>query len=344
LRLAADSVAAAQRDRNGWAIRIFEIWRGRQLYQLGRLADAGAILEGQFSPEAGDRFIGALDAAGIVALGRVALHQGNSRMQQRSAELARHLLEDSTPNFRRQAVWFLALQAMVTGDLQVAHRQLCALGEDERTAILPLFPIDVTDEIPLTRIALAAGDDELAQLAARQADRRAQLNPHVATIVATAAHVHGLLTSNTDDLERAAELFAVAPRPVVRGYALEDLGVVRAVDAAIEAFDAALVVFAEAGASWDVGRVRSRLRDHGVRRRLVPRERAETGWTALTGSELAVAHLVAQGLTNREVAEQLFVSPHTVSSHLRSIFAKLDINSRLALARIVAEHDSTPTP
>ena len=40
------------------------------------------------------------------------------------------------------------------------------------------------------------------------------------------------------------------------------------------------------------------------------------------------------GLTNREVAEQLFVSPHTVSSHLRSVFAKLEINSRLALARI----------
>ena len=80
LQLADDSVAAAQRDRNGWAIRIFEIWRGRQLHQLGRLDDAGAILEGQFSPETGDRFIGALDAAGIVALGRVALHQGNGRL------------------------------------------------------------------------------------------------------------------------------------------------------------------------------------------------------------------------------------------------------------------------
>src|SRR3984885_3362142 len=116
LRLAADSIAAAQRDRNGWAIRIFEIWRGRQLYQLGRLDDAGAILEGQFSPETGDRFIGALDSAGIVALGRVALHQGNRRLQQRTAELAQGLLDDTTPNFRRQAAWLLALQAMAVGD------------------------------------------------------------------------------------------------------------------------------------------------------------------------------------------------------------------------------------
>ncbi len=347
LRLAADSVGAAQRDRSGWAIRIFEIWRGRQLHQLGRLADAGAILEGQFSPETGDRFFGALDAAGIVALGRVALHQGDGRLQQRTARLARELLEDSTPNFRRQAAWLLALQNMANGDPEAAHAWLCALGEDQRTAILPLFPIDVTDETPLVRIALAAGDDELAEVTAAQADRRARLNPRVATIVATAAHVRGLLTSDLEALERAVELFATAPRPLARAYALEDLGVARtragSVDAAIEALDGALILYAEAGATWDVGRVRSRLRDHGVRRRLVARERPDTGWEAMTDSELTVARLVARGLTNREVAERLFVSPHTVSSHLRSIFVKLEISSRLVLARIAAEHDTTIT-
>jgi DNA-binding CsgD family transcriptional regulator len=347
LRLAADGVAAAQRDRNGWAIRIFEIWRGRQLHQLGRLDDAGAILEGQFSPEAGDRFFGALDAAGIVALGRVALHQGNGRLQQRTAQLARALLEDGTPNFRREAVWLFALHAMGVGDYKAAHTWLCALGRDQRTAILPLFPVDVTDEIPLARIALAVGDQQLGEVTAAQADRRAEINPDVATIVATAAHVRGLLASNLEELERAAGLFATAPRPVARAYALEDLGVARAragaVEAAIEAFDQALVLYADAGATWDAGRVRGRLRSHGVRRRLVGRERAETGWDAMTDSELGVARLVAQGLTNREVAEQLFVSPHTVSSHLRSIFAKLDINSRLALARIAAEHDTPAT-
>ena len=211
----------------------------------------GAILDGQFSPETGDRFIGALDAAGIVALGRVALHQGDGRLQQRTARLARGLLEDATPNFRRQAAWLLALQAMASGDPAAAHACLCALGEDQRTAILPLFPIDVTDEPQLVRIALAAGDDELAEVAAAQAGRRAQLNPAVATIVATAAHVLGLLRANIDDLERAVGLFASGPRPLARASALEDLGVARAragaVDAAIEALDAALVLYAEAG-------------------------------------------------------------------------------------------------
>ena len=65
----------------------------------------------------------------------------------------------------------------------------------------------------------------------------------------------------------------------------------------------------------------------------------ESGWDAMTDSELAVARLVAQGLTNREVAEKLFVSPHTVNSHLRQIFAKLDINSRVELTRLSVNHD-----
>jgi DNA-binding CsgD family transcriptional regulator len=345
LRLAADGIAAAQRDRNGWGIRIFEIWRGRQLHQLGQLEDAGAILEGQFSPEGGERYFGALDAAGIVALGRVALHQGDARLQQHTVGLARGLLEDATPNFRRQAAWLLALRAMAAGEPDVAHKWLGALGEDERMAILPLFPIDVTDEPQLVRIALAAGDGELAEAGAAQALRRAQLNSGVATIMATAAHARGLLTSDVGELERAVELFATGPRPLALASALEDLGVARTRaglgDSAIQPLDRALILYAEAGAAWDAGRVRSRLRDRGVRRRFVTRERDATGWAAMTDSELAVARLVAQGLTNREVAERLFVSPHTVSSHLRSVFAKLGINSRLALVRLAAERDAT---
>jgi len=51
-----------------------------------------------------------------------------------------------------------------------------------------------------------------------------------------------------------------------------------------------------------------------------------------------VVRLVADGLTNREVAERLYVSPHTVSGHLRHAFDKLGINSRVALTRIAAQH------
>jgi DNA-binding CsgD family transcriptional regulator len=66
--------------------------------------------------------------------------------------------------------------------------------------------------------------------------------------------------------------------------------------------------------------------------------RPTLGWAALTESELTVVRLVTDGLTNREVAERLYVSPHTVSGHLRHAFEKLGINSRVALTRIAAEH------
>src|SRR6266446_172234 len=77
----------------------------------------------------------------------------------------------------------------------------------------------------------------------------------------------------------------------------------------------------------------------GVRRRLVAAEPEANGWAALTTSELTVARLVAEGLTNREVAERLFVSPHTVSSHLRHVFAKLGITSRVELARVARDYE-----
>jgi len=60
----------------------------------------------------------------------------------------------------------------------------------------------------------------------------------------------------------------------------------------------------------------------------------------MTKSELAVAQLAADGLTNREIAERLFVSPHTVNTHLRHVFAKLLVNSRVELTRLATERES----
>jgi DNA-binding CsgD family transcriptional regulator len=59
----------------------------------------------------------------------------------------------------------------------------------------------------------------------------------------------------------------------------------------------------------------------------------------MTASEEAVARLVAEGFTNREVAERLFVSPHTVDGHLRHIFTKLGVKSRVDLARIATSFE-----
>jgi DNA-binding NarL/FixJ family response regulator len=53
----------------------------------------------------------------------------------------------------------------------------------------------------------------------------------------------------------------------------------------------------------------------------------------LTEAEAAVADLVAMGLSNRDVATRLLVSPHTVDAHLRHIYSKLGISSRVQLTR-----------
>ncbi|WP_232327032.1 helix-turn-helix transcriptional regulator [Herbidospora yilanensis] len=65
---------------------------------------------------------------------------------------------------------------------------------------------------------------------------------------------------------------------------------------------------------------------------------AETGpaWSRLTDSERTVAEHVARGLTNRETAALLFISPHTVDYHLRQVFRKFQVRSRVELARLMA--------
>ena len=56
-----------------------------------------------------------------------------------------------------------------------------------------------------------------------------------------------------------------------------------------------------------------------------------TGWGALTGTEVLVAQLVGGGRTNRSAADSLGISTNTVAAHLRSIFLKMDVHSRVQL-------------
>jgi len=61
-------------------------------------------------------------------------------------------------------------------------------------------------------------------------------------------------------------------------------------------------------------------------------------WRTLTDAELRIAELVAGGLTNRNIAEYLNLSPHTVDAHLKHTYAKLDIHSRVDLAVLALQH------
>ena len=69
------------------------------------------------------------------------------------------------------------------------------------------------------------------------------------------------------------------------------------------------------------------------------------GWASLTSGERSVAAIIAEGATNREAAARLFLSRHTIDFHLRQIFRKLGISSRVALTRLVVQHSAArPQP
>jgi ATP/maltotriose-dependent transcriptional regulator MalT len=97
----------------------------------------------------------------------------------------------------------------------------------------------------------------------------------------------------------------------------------------------ALAVFNKLGAVTDAGATATLLRDIGTHK--------ETGKTSnlagLTQRELEVLRLVAQGLSNQDIADRLVLSKHTVHRHVSSILAKLDLSSRVAAAAYATRHN-----
>jgi DNA-binding CsgD family transcriptional regulator len=341
---AADAIIADALKRGfAYFLHVGEITRGQLLLQMGRLDDASSMLTGRFDPH-GLPVTTPMDAAGAVALGRVALYTGDGRQVRQTSEIAKTMLNESTPGVRRHAAWWLSLQATADGDPRRAHQWLCATGEPERKQLLSRLWPDVADEAQLVRTALAAGDRELAESGVADAQRRAALAGDVPSLAATAAHAGGLLNVDVEELSRAVSLFERTPRVLALASAWEDLGLAQqrkgTAESGVDALSEALVLFARAGATRDAARLRSRLRALGIRRRVATAEKPSTGWAAMTKSELAVAQLAADGLTNREIADRLYVSPHTVNTHMRQVFAKLEVNSRVDLTRLATERNN----
>jgi DNA-binding CsgD family transcriptional regulator len=195
----------------------------------------------------------------------------------------------------------------------------------------------------VARLARAAGATELASRAATAAGTFARLNPGVRLFAGVAAHSGGVAFADSARLVEAVSLLEGTQRPLLLAAAAEDAG--RALvdhgdaGAAVEYLDRAFHGFAVHGATADARRVGRLLRAQGRCRRLPGRDRPDRGWASLTASEMTVVRLVATGATNRTAAEQLFLSPHTVSSHLRSAFTKLGIHSRVQLAGVVRDAD-----
>jgi DNA-binding CsgD family transcriptional regulator len=196
----------------------------------------------------------------------------------------------------------------------------------------------------LVRAAMAAGDLERAGAAAAAAREITRASPELGVAATSAAHAGGIIDRDPARLEQAAAEHA---DPWARASAGEDLGELLAATGsqrdAIARLDQAIEGYRTTGATRDVARVRRRLRRLGVRRRhWAVDTRPATGWLSLTGTESTVSELVSQGLTNQQVADHMFISVHTVAFHLRQVFRKLGISSRVELARIAVAQAPGP--
>ena len=191
------------------------------------------------------------------------------------------------------------------------------------------------------RIAVRGNDREFARDVAAMTNVLAERNPKVATVTGIAVYVDGLVRRDPTTLRRAVGMLRASPRPIVRAEASAGLGAteleVGQKDAGVAALDDAWDVFHGLGAHGEARRIQGLLQNAGVRRRQwsMAHPRPVEGWGALTEAELRVAQLVADGHTNRSAAIELTLSPHTVTTHLRSIFGKLSVSSRSQLTRAV---------
>ncbi|HYY77683.1 MAG TPA: LuxR C-terminal-related transcriptional regulator [Actinomycetes bacterium] len=189
----------------------------------------------------------------------------------------------------------------------------------------------------LVRLCLATGRHEVAASLLPDVERiAAQLR--VPSAQGAALRCRGLLARDPDVLVAAADAYRRSPRVVELAQTCEDAAVQLAAAgrrrAADELLQEASRIFGSVQASRDLTRLRAVARRFGLTG--PPRSaRPATGWESLTDSERRVAELVAEGATNREVAATLVISTHTVDSHLRHVFAKLGISSRVQLAAIV---------
>lgn len=294
-------------------------------YRAGNLPEALASAEaGLLASAEVEGHPGAFFGYGLCAI--VRLHQDD-------VAGAREVVASGHEHLSRVGVtdgleWFHWADVLVgDGTAQQAWRTLRRRGFQE--SFRPIAP-------DLLRRFLVEGDRDRAASIAERADR---LLVAGGSSRAAALRCRGLLEDDTLLVE-VAETYP-ENRPIEAAAAAED-----AAAALLAAGDIArsrtflhraLERYEAVGAVRDAARLEESLSAAGVRRSGRSKgPRAKTGWNSLTPAEVEVVRLVAEGLTNREVGERLFVARSTVQTHLLHAFSKLGCTSRSQLAVMVA--------
>jgi DNA-binding NarL/FixJ family response regulator len=316
----------------------------------GKLADAGELLDGGIEAA---RLLGNTHAL-VWSLGSrsaAALHTGDVALALAAAEEAVGLSADLDEGFHSaEAAVDLARALLESGEPQRAVELLLDSAGGEELVLIAGGPRAHYLE-SLARCWLALDRPADAQRAAKSAEAWAlalQLPMALAWANRAAAAVDLYAGEAAGAAERALAAAAAADEvgaPVEAALSRTLAG--RALAQAGERERAATELQGAARAFEACGAVRYRdeaereLRKlgHRIHRRTRPGRTDGTGIETLTERELQVARLVVDRKTNSEIAAELFLSKKTVETHLRNIFRKADVSSRVGLARAVEHAD-----
>ena len=238
--------------------------------------------------------------------------------------------------------WVALARALVLeahGDVDAAYLTLHDAWQRSSSAGLVTYYPDLGPDLARLAVATSRGNEvtAVAQAIAALAAR----NPGVPRLAAEAAFCHGLVEGGVEQLVQAADALRESARPLARARCCEAAGdaLVAAdhIESAAAWYDDALSAYEWLGAERDLARVDAALRALGRRRgRRGRRARPASGWGSLTTTEQTVARLAADGLSNTEIADRMFISRHTVHTHMGHILAKLGLRSRVQLAAELA--------
>jgi DNA-binding CsgD family transcriptional regulator len=296
-------------------------------YRRGALADAEADAESALAHP---------DLPGFPPYGRVAL--------------ANVLLARGRPNEAAEAFGDAGLEPAAWGHLRTlqtrsrlhtaaqqieeALEDLFTCGQHERDWDIrtPAFCTWRADAVPL--LASLDRHDEARALASEQLERcRAFGAPGPLGVALRTLGVLEGGESGIGLLEQAVDQQQRSPARLERALSLLELGsAIRRAGRRAEARESlreALELARDCGADGVAARAHDELVAAGARPRRDPTESR----TNLTASELRVARMAADGMTNRGIAQALFLTENTIETHLRSVFRKLEIHSRSQLAR-----------
>lgn len=309
-----------------WALPSFGVFLGMERFIAGEWDDAPAELEAslELADEIGETFNVPV-AHGVISL--ISLHR-NDLGGARAAMDAAHadLASRGSLYPANWAAWPQALLLETSGEPAGALAALAAPWEETiRLGFSGGWYPDMGAD--LVRMAMAAGEVSLArQVAAVVGDVASRHD--AAWLRGAALRCQGLAADDPGLLEAAALAYADASRPLELALAAEAAAVAYVehgeTQRARPLLDQAIATYERLNAARDLARADAILREMGVRRGIRgTRKRPQFGWPSLTPTELTVAALVADGLSNPQIGDRLFISRRTVQTHLAHMFAKL---------------------